>query len=102
MFFPVVLTSVGGAKTFLGSVMDERFDLKLRTSEFAGCRVKRGCICKEDYLHLQIARSSRQECRSLGVGYPGVVSDAEKQKMQKVLQNVQKTGLVRVLNAMVG
>ena len=98
--FPCRSYRGGGQKTRLGSALDKDFKLNLRKEEYSRCIFKKGCVCKEDYLHMRIARSSGRDHHSLGLGYSGTVPDREKKAMSQILKQIQSTELVRVLNSM--
>ena len=50
----------------LGNVLDPDLSLELREAEYAPCRAHLPCICKEDYFHLEAARSELSFPKSLG------------------------------------
>lgn len=85
-------------KKLLGSALDESFILQLREREYARCAVTHAkCTCKEDYLHMQIARSTLTDPRSLGIGYVGEIDSAEKTLMKQVLDEFDRNELIAVL-----
>ncbi len=98
--FPCRAYRLGGKQTLLGSATDESFKLDLRQEEYGRCAIKNGCTCKEDFLHMRIARSPGRDHRSLGLGYPGTVPASENAAVTRKLQQIQGTRLVRVLNSM--
>lgn len=95
--FPCRSYYAGDPNNVLGSALDEHFRLNLRQSEYSPCRVRDICSCKEDYLHMQIARTNQTDTKSLGVGYFGAVSDSERSKMESVLLQANETKLIKVL-----
>ncbi len=99
--FPCRGYQAGGRKTRLGSAVDETFTLDLRQEEFMRCALVRGCTCKEDFLHMRMARTpGRGDHRSLGLGYPGTVPDSELALVHGKLRRIQGVALMRVLESM--
>ncbi|MGB6535098.1 MAG: radical SAM protein [Xanthobacteraceae bacterium] len=52
--------------TKLGSALDPDFVPRLRTQAYAPCGIEKGCTCKEDFLHLELAQPGPDRERSLG------------------------------------
>jgi len=98
--FPCRGYRVGGPRTKLGSALDKRFSLSLRAEEYHPCGLDKGCICKEDFLHLNIARGPKHNRRTLGLGYDGNPIKTDIGEMHKRLQQVGDTKLLKTLSSM--
>ncbi len=57
-------------RTKLGSALDPAFVPRLRAQRYAPCGVEKGCTCKEDFLHLELAEPGPIRERSLGYWPP--------------------------------
>ncbi len=84
------LSTLGSADK-IGSALDSDFKLDFRRKEYLPCKALSGCVCKEDYLHLGIAKSDCGEVKkSLGVGYIGTVSSKESNKKVTTYERLKR------------
>ncbi len=86
-----------GREAYLGSALDDNYKLQTRNVEYKHCDIGKACICKEDYLHMRIARSSQRKSQSMGLGYQGNVSPIEEQSMRQLIARANNMKLVQVL-----
>jgi len=76
------------AGTRLGNVLDDDFALALRDQAYAPCGIDSGCLCKEDFLHLAIARPHRDNTASLGtvrMSARDTLDDATRERLRDLL-----------------
>jgi MoaA/NifB/PqqE/SkfB family radical SAM enzyme len=56
--------------TQIGSALDPDFVPRLRAQRYSPCGIDKGCTCKEDFLHLELAQPGPTGERSLGYWPP--------------------------------
>jgi MoaA/NifB/PqqE/SkfB family radical SAM enzyme len=77
----------------LGSVLDPDFVLSPRVARYAPCAIEKGCTCKEDFLHLEVAASGPPRERSLGYWPPEPAKAADPLLMER-LDRIKQSGVL--------
>jgi hypothetical protein len=76
-------------KSRLGSALDPSFVPALKSNAYAPCVLAKGCTCKEDFLHLEVASEGPLRDRSLGYWPPaqqGAIPPVILQRLEQIQQ----------------